>query len=328
MDKLDTSFPLINGTRTSEFSYDGLDRRVRIIETENDVEQSNHVFIWDGSQIAQKRDSAGSTVQRNYFADGFSAHSASSAVNYFYTKDHLGSIREVVASDGLTIEAVYDYSPWGEVTKVGGSGVESDFLYTGHFYHDESDLHLTLYRAYDPALGMWLSRDPIAENGGINLHAYVGNNPVNYWDPYGLNPFATALSGLGAFAGTDAAVPDPSDAFAPAKAVGYLGAAAGLGLGYAAWEIGEWLLNRNKACAGDDCHAKPAYKGDPNSTVQGKKQTRRYGPDGLPETDRDLPHSGGPDIEQKDHVHDWGSPTDRGPARPPRPGDPPPPLGF
>ena len=33
---------------------------------------------------------------------------------------------------------------------------------------------------------MWLSRDPIAENGGINLYAYVGNDPVNYWDPLGL----------------------------------------------------------------------------------------------------------------------------------------------
>jgi len=33
----------------------------------------------------------------------------------------------------------------------------------------------------------WLSRDPIAENGGINLYAYVYNNPLNYWDPDGLD---------------------------------------------------------------------------------------------------------------------------------------------
>ena len=29
--------------------------------------------------------------------------------------------------------------------------------------------------------------DPIAENGGINLYAYVGNDPVNYWDFLGAN---------------------------------------------------------------------------------------------------------------------------------------------
>lgn len=173
---------IIDGTHESEFAYDGLDRRVRIIETDNSIEQSNLVFVWDNRQIAQRRASNGSSVERSYYGHGFVEGTA----DYFYTKDHLGSIREVVASDGTTIEAVYDYSPWGEVSKIGGSGVESDFLYTGHFYNDESDLHLTLYRAYNPELGMWLSRDPIAENGGINLYAYVGNNPVNFWDPFGL----------------------------------------------------------------------------------------------------------------------------------------------
>ena len=34
--------------------------------------------------------------------------------------------------------------------------------------------------------GVWLSPDPIGEAGGINLYAYVGNDPVNAWDPLGL----------------------------------------------------------------------------------------------------------------------------------------------
>ena len=131
---------LIDCTHDTQFVYDGFDRRVRIVETDNNVEQSNKVYLWDGTQIAQRRDSTGATVQRSYFSNGFEE----SGNDYFYTKDHLGSIREVVASDGITIKAVYDYLPWGEVTKIAGTGAESDFLYTGHFYHDESDLHLTL----------------------------------------------------------------------------------------------------------------------------------------------------------------------------------------
>jgi RHS repeat-associated protein len=182
---------IIDGTHDTEFVYDGLDRRVRIIETANSIEQSNNVYIWGSSQIVQKRNSAGSTLERSYYRAGFEE----GGNDYYYTKDHLGSIREVVASDGTTVEAVYDYSPWGEVSKIGGSGVESDFLYTGHFYHVESDLHLTLYRAYNPELGMWLSRDPIEEvtgelaemlTDGANLYAYVGNNSINYTDPDGL----------------------------------------------------------------------------------------------------------------------------------------------
>jgi RHS repeat-associated protein len=45
---------------------------------------------------------------------------------------------------------------------------------------------LTHYRVYDPALGRWLSRDPIEEDGGINLYGYVGGNFVNAVDPLGL----------------------------------------------------------------------------------------------------------------------------------------------
>lgn len=37
----------------------------------------------------------------------------------------------------------------------------------------------------------WLSRDPIGEEGGINLYGYVGNNPINDVDEMGLygSPF-------------------------------------------------------------------------------------------------------------------------------------------
>ena len=181
-----TTRPCYANQRTILFEYDGFDRRVRILEkTYNGtiwITDSDNVFIWDGSEILQKRDSTGSTVVRSYFGNGFEEDS----VDYYYTKDHLGSIREVVAADGATVHAVYDYSPWGEVTGIGDSSVASDFLYTGHYFHAPSNLFLTHYRAYDPELGKWLSRDPIAENGGINLYAYVGNDPVNFLDYLGL----------------------------------------------------------------------------------------------------------------------------------------------
>jgi hypothetical protein len=41
--------------------------------------------------------------------------------------------------------------------------------------------------AYDPNRGQWLSRDPIGEKGGLNLYAYVSNDPIDMIDPLGLS---------------------------------------------------------------------------------------------------------------------------------------------
>ena len=41
-------------------------------------------------------------------------------------------------------------------------------------------------RYYDPLTGRWPSRDPIGEDGGLNLYGFVGNEGVNRWDHLGL----------------------------------------------------------------------------------------------------------------------------------------------
>lgn len=44
------------------------------------------------------------------------------------------------------------------------------------------------YRYYDPVTGRWPSRDPIEENGGLNLYGFVENDGVNWIDMLGLAP--------------------------------------------------------------------------------------------------------------------------------------------
>ena len=39
---------------------------------------------------------------------------------------------------------------------------------------------------YASGRAKWLSRDPIGEDGGLNLYGYVGNSPIDDVDPYGL----------------------------------------------------------------------------------------------------------------------------------------------
>jgi hypothetical protein len=59
------------------------------------------------------------------------------------------------------------------------------------------DAHAVLYwgRAYDPNLQRWIQRDPIGEQGGINLYGFVDNNPISRIDPLGLNGYVVNAGG-------------------------------------------------------------------------------------------------------------------------------------
>jgi RHS repeat-associated protein len=76
------------------------------------------------------------------------------------------------------------YTLWGGRTRLSGD-LDADFGFTGHYHHAPSGLSLAPYRAYSSEMGRWLSRDPIGEEGGINLYGYVNNNPVGAIDPEG-----------------------------------------------------------------------------------------------------------------------------------------------
>ena len=66
--------------------------------------------------------------------------------------------------------------------------------FTGREHDAESGLIYFRARAYDPAIGQFLQRDPIGfSSGDLNLYAYVENNPFNWSDPSGLSPSAGNL---------------------------------------------------------------------------------------------------------------------------------------
>lgn len=51
------------------------------------------------------------------------------------------------------------------------------------------------YRYYDPLTGRWPSRDPIEEEGGINLYGFVVNNGLAHYDVLGLKNACTDCNG-------------------------------------------------------------------------------------------------------------------------------------
>jgi RHS repeat-associated protein len=173
-----------DATGRSEFAYDGMSRRVLENTYVGTTLTSTRNFIWCGSGICEERDAAGTGVVRRLFAQG----EARSGGNVFNTFDHLTNVREVLDGTGQVLGRV-DYDPWGRVTATQGT---QDMLrsYGGTIQLTGAAPLFTLYRAYDPGTGRWLSDDPAGLRAGLNLAAYVGNNPIRLIDPLGLDPTA------------------------------------------------------------------------------------------------------------------------------------------
>ncbi|MFX7914655.1 RHS repeat-associated core domain-containing protein, partial [Acinetobacter baumannii] len=77
-------------------------------------------------------------------------------------------------SDGTA--PAYDYDPYG--TPLQSTAPITDFGYASLFTAGNIGLNLATFRAYDPATGRWISRDPIGERGDPsgNLYGYVGQD--------------------------------------------------------------------------------------------------------------------------------------------------------
>jgi len=167
------------GTHRTEFTYDGLQRRVRSIEKESGAVQSDTRFIWCESQICEERAADGVTVIRRVFAQGEQVNGAA----HFFSTDHLGSVREVTDASGSLL-ARYSFDPWGRRSLESGADV-TNVGFTGHRWQLNGSGWLSQYRFFDPNTARWTSEDPLRTRDGLNLYRYVANNPVRTVDPDG-----------------------------------------------------------------------------------------------------------------------------------------------
>ena len=102
---------------------------------------------------------------------------------YYYHADGLGSIVALTDTTGSVVQT-YSYDSFGNMTKT--TDISQPYTYTGREHDPETGLYFYRARYYDPKAGRFLTRDPIGFKGGINVYAYVKNNPINKKDPRGL----------------------------------------------------------------------------------------------------------------------------------------------
>ena len=175
-----TQAALPNGL-TANYKYDGLGRRIQRTTTAGASER----YVYDGSNVLIDLN-ADWSVATTYFNDlGIDNHlrqtNSSTGVSYFLS-DHLGSTSALTDVGGNVVEQT-SYDSFGNSsgstrTRYGYTGRERD--------PDTSQIH---YRArwYDAESGRFASEDPIGFRGrNLNAYPYVGSNPVNEDDPFGL----------------------------------------------------------------------------------------------------------------------------------------------
>ena len=102
---------------------------------------------------------------------------------FTYGYDLTKNICEVFGPAGY-IRTTYSYAPFGAVT-ASDNGVIQPFQWSSEHYDPELGLVYYNYRHYSPTLGRFLSRDPIQEQGGLNLYAFVGNETTRLFDSRG-----------------------------------------------------------------------------------------------------------------------------------------------
>jgi RHS repeat-associated protein len=215
---LDSSAP-DSARKKLDFHYDSIGRRIcKTVSTWDGSAYSNPlatVYLYDGWNLLAEIDTSLNLLRTYTWGRDLSGtldqaggiggllfltdHTTNANETYYPFYDGNGNVAGLLKEDG-SIAAQYEYSPFGQQIRATGPMAKANpFRYSTKFQDDESGLSYYGYRYYSPSTGRWLSFDPAGEAGGLNLYGFVGNDPLNFIDPYGLYTFGEAVSIGGAF---------------------------------------------------------------------------------------------------------------------------------
>ncbi len=172
-----------------DYRYDAFDRRIGKDEDDdgNGTVDRSTTWVYDGEHIAleftEESGSGGAELSHRYLhgpvvdmilADEQVATTSANGDVYWPLTDHLGSVRDVIDNEGTVVNHVVYDSFGNRISE--SSTVDFLFGYTGRDWDEDVGLQYNRARWYDPAVGRWMSEDPIGFRAGdANLYRYVGN---------------------------------------------------------------------------------------------------------------------------------------------------------
>ena len=180
-----------DGSNQVTFEYDGDGNRISKTVNGTRTEYVNDL-VTPISQVLLKR------VQGNwwkgektirYVYGGSRISQSADGKTQFYLYDSIGkNISALISASGQILNQ-YEYDTFGGLL-LDEQDVPNSYKYCGEQFDDETGLIFLRNRYYDPEIGRFISKDPrpgrLDSPASLNPYLYVGNNPVNFIDPLGL----------------------------------------------------------------------------------------------------------------------------------------------
>ncbi|MBY0589562.1 RHS repeat-associated core domain-containing protein [bacterium] len=196
-----------DSTTVAEYEYDGLNRRI-VKSNGTGTVKDHFYFNEDWQELEVRKETSPGTIIASpfeqfvwhpYYIDAlatrfYDANTTGSQTQHYFTHDANFNITAAIDTSGAVVER-YDYTPYGQPfilepnfsADPDGTDIGNGYLYTGRYYDRVLGLYHYRHRTYDPAVGTFLTRDPIGYEGSPwNLYEYASSQPSRHPDPLGL----------------------------------------------------------------------------------------------------------------------------------------------
>ncbi len=193
--------------QTVAYAYDGFDRRISVaVDTTpaDGVAPAVRHLVYSGANVLMEfvdADGNGPAAPQADIAylhgtgsDEVLAQENAAHRVLWLLVDQNNTTRDLVDANGTLVQH-FKINAYGRIIDSGGSAPLTRYIFQGREFDAETGLYYFRARSYDPALGRFISTDPMGFTAGdANLYRFVKNNPANDRDPSGLESTSTQQS--------------------------------------------------------------------------------------------------------------------------------------